>query len=453
MQVLSDLIPITNGEVFDIIRRNRDQRNIKSLPHFHAQSASSTTGSSAHQHLVMTSRFAHHNDSHQDKPKESLIIVQPSLLTANQAHNIVPHTEVKVLHYLQKERDFYGPSSVVLRRFQQMEDYRASDEDDDDDDDEEKASDNKKIKVEEVANEYNGTPQSRKIIQNILAHATIQGPTPLATLAQEHQQKVKQGLIDPISTATNPAAVPSSKGAASSSTTTAAIVESCNPTLFAFDNTRDNVIRLDHALSSLRDNGQKQTRLLIAALRNRCFVGTALVDIMLKAWADQTSGDKNSYENQIAPVNKTLIERGVAKCLVGGIGGSIPNLNSLSSLNSGSSGDFYNATYVQNVLASHGVAIPPTVLRNIVDIRHSLSSAAHVAAVIPSEMDWVGNAAEFVLRVEAMAVSGNKSQGSNNNNTSGAGNTISASLIDGFKYSAAEHVCRATLNVLKEFQK
>eukprot|EP00744_Colponema_vietnamica_P016593 GILI01023279.1.p1 GENE.GILI01023279.1~~GILI01023279.1.p1 ORF type:complete len:460 (-),score=75.61 GILI01023279.1:42-1367(-) len=440
MQVLSDLIPITNGEVFDIIRRNRDQRNVKSLPHFHAQSASSTTGSSAHQHLVMTSRFAHRNENQQDKPKETLVIVQPSLLTTNQVHNTVPHSEIKVLHYLQKERNFYGPSSVVLRRFHQMVDYRASD--DEEDVDEKKGntfSTAVAVKREESDNVANsGASDTNAKIRAILNNATIQGPTPLATQAKEYNLKVEQGLIDPSKTAP-PSTPPPQSSAAVGSSSSLVTIESCTPTLFAFDSTRENVVRLEQGLSSLREAGHKQTKALITALRNRCFVGAALVSIMQKAWKDQTAADKNSYESAIGPVNKTLLERGLAKCLAGSVGGSLPNINSILSLVT-SNHDFKNTNVVNNILSTNGVALAPTVLRNIVDLRHSLFSAAHVAAVIPAEMDWVGSAAEFVLRAEAAQMTENKPAGN-----------VPMSLLEGFRYSTAEHLCRTVVEVLAEF--
>ena len=499
MQVLSDLIPITNGEVFDIIRRNREQRNIKSLPHFHAQSIGSITGSSAHQALALQSRFAHRDAmqrQRENRANELVTLIQPSVLASGsngpQPHNTTPHMEIKLLHYLQRERDFYGPTSVVMGRFAANPDYNDSDNESNngDGDDATSGGDNAKTATSSSSAQAPTAASAAAQIKDpkllaILAETRLAAPTPLAEIARAHHDKIEQGLAEYGSSPFGEAGTRLGAAANAPPPSDPAV-----PSLFHHESTRDNVVALEYCLARLRDHGQAQTRALLASFKARSFVGTALVEMLLSAWEEQTASDKQQYIDFInnsnngggattttsSSVNKSTIERGVAKRLSNLDGNTAAAIVGLSTA---AAAALYAPTTTaadSAVLAASGLPVPPLVLRNLVDLRHSLTSEAHVAAVIPTEMAFMGDLAEFVLRYEAVRAAEERHYASLMRGGAGGGAESDAfaarpaqavrfqagvedptlrlpqTIVEGFRYSAVMALCTAVLGALGPFK-
>lgn len=107
MQIIGEEIPLTNGEVFAILRRNRDMRYAKSLPAFGIQS----------RNLVSNTPQAARPPKFQNRAQASRDAAQRALQDFG-AQNAVALQEVKGLFYLLGARDCYGVSSVYSSKFQ-----------------------------------------------------------------------------------------------------------------------------------------------------------------------------------------------------------------------------------------------------------------------------------------------------------------------------------------------
>jgi hypothetical protein len=108
MQVVGDEIPLTNGEVFAILRRNRDTRYAKSLPAFGIQSRNLVSN---------TPQASRPPKSFQNRAQASREAAQRALQDFG-AQNAVALQEVKGLFYLIGARECYGVSSVYSSTFQ-----------------------------------------------------------------------------------------------------------------------------------------------------------------------------------------------------------------------------------------------------------------------------------------------------------------------------------------------
>ncbi|CUG35264.1 Hypothetical protein, putative [Bodo saltans] len=108
MQIIGEEIPLTNGEVFAILRRNRDMRYAKSLPAFGIQSRNLVSN---------TPQASRPPKSFQNRAQASREAAQRALQDFG-AQNAVALQEVKGLFYLIASRDCYGVSSVYSSKFQ-----------------------------------------------------------------------------------------------------------------------------------------------------------------------------------------------------------------------------------------------------------------------------------------------------------------------------------------------
>lgn len=105
MQIIGEEIPLTNGEVFAILRRNRDSRYAKSLPAFGIQSRN-----------LVSNTAQQARPPRNNRPQASRDAIQRALQDFG-AQNAVASQEVKGLYYLLRERDCYGVSSVYSSKF------------------------------------------------------------------------------------------------------------------------------------------------------------------------------------------------------------------------------------------------------------------------------------------------------------------------------------------------